>query len=460
MLPKSVKEYLASHRQKHLEELLALLRFPSVSSQSAHEADCLACVKHVAGHLRRLGFEAQLRPWRKHPVLIARCGPGISPDSAPTVLIYGHYDVQPPEPLELWASDPFEPAIREGAVYARGASDDKGQFFTYLKAAEAFIKTQGRLPVRVIFFIEGEEEIGSPELEEFVTANAADLQADCAIVSDSDFFTPQLPAITYGLRGLVYLELTVTGPGEDLHSGTHGGAVVNTINALSRIVAGLHDDAGRVTLPGYYDDVVSLTDQERQAWQALPFDRAGYAAKLGAELVGGEAGVDVLERRWARPTLDCNGISGGYTGQGVKTILPAWAKAKLSMRLVPHQRPEKVVESFRQYLAGQTPAGVKVAVDVLAKARPVIVPLDSPAIRAAKDALREAFGVPVAMVRDGASVPVTELMQRVLGVEPVMVGLGLPDDNHHAPNERFSLEQFYSGIVASAALLQNLAATK
>ncbi len=458
MLEKAVKEYLESHRAEQLEELLRLLRFASVSSQSDHEGDCLACAEHIAGRLRRVGFDVELKPWRKHPVLIARSGEDISPDSGPTVLIYGHYDVQPPEPLEAWESPPFEPQIRDAAVYARGASDDKGQLFAHISALEAFTRTAGRLPTRVIFFAEGEEEIGSPELEEFVAANAADLRADYAVVSDSQFFAPGVPTITYGLRGLVYVELALTGPATDLHSGTHGGAVVNPLNALARMIAGLHDDAGRVTLEGFYDDVASLTDAERQAWRDLPFDELAYAEDLGVEPLGGEAGLGVLERRWARPTLDCHGIVGGYAGEGAKTVLPAAARAKISMRLVPHQRPEKALAAFEQFCAERAPAGVKAEVTVMTHARPVLVPMDSPAVAATRDALREAFGAVPAMVRNGASVPITELIQRVLRIEPVVTGFGLPDDNIHAPNERFRLEQFYGGIAASAALLHNLAA--
>jgi acetylornithine deacetylase/succinyl-diaminopimelate desuccinylase-like protein len=458
MLPKAVTDYLAEHRDERVEQLLELLRFPSVSSQGGREGDCLACVERIAEHLRGLGFKTELRPWRRHPILLARRRGPASPSR--TVLLYGHYDVQPPEPLEQWETPPFEPAIRDGCIYARGASDDKGQLFAHIKAVEALVRTQGAPPLDVVFFVEGEEEIGSPELEQFVTAASEELRSDYAIVSDSDFFGPGLPTITYGLRGLAYLELTLAGPREDLHSGVHGGAVVNPLNALARMVAGMHDPAGRVTLPGFYDDVVDLTEAEREAWAALPFDEAEYAAALGTRPVGGERGRPLLERRWARPTLDCNGIVGGYQGEGAKTVIPAAATAKISMRLVPNQRPEKIVESFRAFVAAHTPAGIRASVAVSAEARPVLVPSEGPAMTAAKEALKEAFAADVALVRNGASVPITELIQRVLKVVPILMGFGLPDDNLHAPNERFRLEQFHGGVVASAAMLHNLAELK
>ena len=455
MLPEAITDYLQAHREEHLAELLELLRFPSVSSKSEHRDDCLACAEHVATHLRELGFSTELKPWRSHPVLIARWGGNVAREK--TVLLYGHYDVQPPEPLEAWATPPFEPAVRDGAIWARGANDNKGQFWCHVKAMEAFIRTGGRLPLNVIFLAEGEEEIGSPEFEKFIADNADDLAADYCVISDSEFFAPALPTITYGLRGLAYVELTLTGPAGDLHSGLHGGAVVNPLNALAGMIGKMHDADGRVALPGFYDDVVELTEPERAAWAALPFDEAAYARELGAEPVGGEDGRGLLERRWARPTLDVNGIVGGYQEEGSKTVIPSAATAKISMRLVPEQRPEKAVAAFRKFVADSTPPGVKASVQVNAEARPVLIPLESPAMEAGKAALGEAFGGEVALVRNGASVPITELVQRVLGVDPILMGFGLPSDNLHAPNEHFRLEQFYGGTLAAAAMLNNLA---
>ena len=314
-------------------ELLEILKFPSISSQSQRNAESLACAEHLAEVVRKLGFDVKLHPWRTHPILIARrdCR---RPD-APTVLLYGHYDVQPVDPLNLWDSPPFEPAVRDNSVYARGASDDKGQMYCQIKAIEALLAVEGDLPVNVVLLAEGEEEIGSPDVEQFLTANAGLLQAQCALISDSSFFAPGLPAITYGLRGLGYLELTVEGPKADLHSGMHGGAVVNPLNGLAKLLAGMHDAQGRVAIEGFYDDVLPLEERERQNWRGLPFDEKRYAEELGVELAGGEKGLDVLVRRWARPTLECNGIVGGYQGEGSKTVIPAWAMAKLSMRLVP-----------------------------------------------------------------------------------------------------------------------------
>jgi acetylornithine deacetylase/succinyl-diaminopimelate desuccinylase-like protein len=454
MLSKEILGYLQAGRQRHLAELLEVLKYPSISGQSQRDADSLACAEHILAALRQLGFEGQLHPWRRHPILIARRNsrrPG-----APTVLLYGHYDVQPVDPLNLWDSPPFEPTVRDGAVYARGSSDDKGQLFCQIKALEALLAVEGDLPVNVILLAEGEEEVGSPEVEKFLTEKASLLHARCAIISDSSFFARGLPSITYGLRGLAYVELTLEGPRADLHSGMHGGVVINPLNALARMLAGMHDDQGRVTLPGFYDDVRPLEAMEREFWRRLPFDEGQYAQELGTELAGGEKGVDVLVRRWARPTLDCNGITGGYQGEGAKTVIPAKASAKISMRLVSDQRPEKIVEGFRQYVLANTPPGLRANVAVHSMARPVMIPLDSPYMQTAQQALKEAFGKDPVLVREGASVPITELFQRILHVEPLLVGFGLPDDNLHSPNEHFHLEQYYGGIVAIAAALKNL----
>jgi len=456
MLTDALRKYLQANRDRQLQELFELLRFASISSQAEHEADCLACAQWLGDQLRQMDFSVELKPWRKHPVVVARYEKARPP--AKTVLVYGHYDVQPPEPLEQWHSPPFEPVVRDGAIYARGASDDKGQLFAHIKAVEALLQTEGELPLNVAFFLEGEEEIGSPELEQFITTNADDLQADFAIVSDSDFFAQGLPTITYGLRGMVYLELTLQGPAEDLHSGVYGGVVVNPLNALAKMIAAMHDESGKVALPGFYDDVRPISEAERRAWAELPFDEERYARNLGTEPLGGERGHSVLERLWARPTLDCHGIVGGYQGPGAKTVIPASATAKLSMRLVPDMQPERVVRAFEQFVTDHTPAGVTARIKVNTKARPVLVPPDSPAIDAAKAALTEAFAAPVALARNGASVPITELIQRILGIEPIMMGFGLPDDHLHSPNERFRLEQFYGAIAASAAVLKNLAA--
>jgi acetylornithine deacetylase/succinyl-diaminopimelate desuccinylase-like protein len=410
----------------------------------------------MADYLGKLGASVKVLPSPGHPNVLAEFR---ADAQVPTLLIYGHYDVQPVEPLELWQSPPFEPEVRDGFLYARGASDDKGQLFAHLMAIEAHLRGAGTLPLNVKLFIEGEEEIGSPRLEPFIAAHAADLAADTIVISDSEFFAEGVPSITYCLRGLAYVEITVRGPTLDLHSGSHGGAVRNPANAVAAIVAAMHDSRGHVTIDGFYDDVLELSAQERAAWATLPFDERAYARSLGLEaLTGGESGFPVLERRWSRPTLDCNGIFGGYTGKGAKTIIPAHASAKISMRLVPNQYPEKIIAAVRQFVADHTPPGLISSVEDISSARPVMLATDSLAMRAASSALEEAFGGKTAMVRCGASVPVTELFQRLLGLDAVLMGLGLPDDGLHGPNERFKLDHLFRGSHAAAAFMQNLAA--
>ena len=455
MIPDPVAQYLADNRDKHLESLKEFLRFPSVSNVDGGEQDpCGLCARWLADYLERLGMNAEILPTPGKPNVLASLHVS---DSAPTLLVYGHYDVQPPDPLDLWDSDPFDPEIRDGYIYARGANDDKGQLFTHLAAIEAWIKCGG-LPINVKVFAEGEEEVGSPDLEPFITEHAQALSSDAIVVSDSAFFADEIPSITYSLRGLAYVELTVTGPSADIHSGEYGGAIANPINALTAMVAGMHDAQGRITLPGFYDDVAELCDEERRGWSDLPFDAAKYAESMGVTaLGGGERTFSDLERLWSRPTLDCNGIVGGYSGPGSKTIIPSTASAKISMRIVPNQRPEKIVESMRQYVAENTPLGVTCEMEVHAGARPVLMGRDSVAIGAASDALEEAFGKPAVMIRCGASVPVTELFQRILGVDAIMMGFGLPGDRLHSPNERFALKQFTRGALASAAFIANLA---
>jgi acetylornithine deacetylase/succinyl-diaminopimelate desuccinylase-like protein len=466
MLPEPVRGYLNDHRERFLQRLFELLRFPSIANVHGPGDPCLACASWLVDYLRGLGLEAQLVPTGAKPT-----GPGQTrkpcvlaeahvSDQAPTLLIYGHYDVQPVEPLDLWNSAPFEPVIRDGCIYARGADDDKGQLFTHLMAIEAWRQAGGGLPVNLKLLFEGEEEIGSPDLEPFIAASARRLSADACLISDSEFFADGLPSITYALRGLAYMEVTVTGPSADCHSGVNGGAVANPINGLARIIAAMHDADGRITIPGFYDDVLPLTDAERNEWRKLPMDEAEYAASLGlTELGGGEKGLPVLERRWSRPTLDCNGIVGGYTGAGSKTIIPAQASAKLSARLVANQDPQKVVEGFRRFVAEHTPPGLKATMQVHAEARPVMLAKDAPAMRAGQEALAEAFDRAPAMIRCGASVPITELFQRLLGLDGVLMGFGLPDDNLHAPNEHFRLDHLWRGAVASAAFMRNLRAS-
>ncbi len=454
MVNPSVRDYLRANRERHLGELFDLLRFPSVANETHDPDPCRQCAEWLRDRAAGLGFDAGIVETPGKPSLIAHLNVS---DDAPTLLVYGHYDVQPAEPLELWESPPFEPEIRDGAIYARGANDDKGQLYAHLMAIEALRETDG-VPVNVAMLIEGEEEIGSPNLEPLVRRRADELRADAAVISDCEWYDERMPSITSGLRGLAYLELTVTGPAADLHSGIHGGAVRNPVNALAKLVGGLHDADGRVTIPGFYDDVLPLSDEEREQWRELDFDADAYAASLGVPVLdGGERGLDVLERRWARPTLDCNGIVGGYTAPGSKTIIPSRASAKISMRLVPDQDPDRIVESFRRYVADRAPAGVSTRIEVHAGGRPVLLNREFPEMQAGRDALAEAFGRPATFVRTGASVPVTELIQRLLGLDAVMMGFGLPDDNLHSPNERFRLSQLDGGAVAAATFMQKLA---
>jgi acetylornithine deacetylase/succinyl-diaminopimelate desuccinylase-like protein len=452
MLPEAVTQYLRDNRQRHLDELFELLRFPSVANSEPQA--CRNAAQWLVRRLGKCGLQARAVATGGQPNVLASLHVG---DDLPTLLLYGHYDVQPPDPLEQWHSDPFEPVVRDGAIWARGADDDKGQLYAHIMAIEAWQQAGGGVPVNLRVLLEGEEEVGSPEMEGFLAAHAEELTADAAVISDSAFFADNLPSITYSLRGLAYVEVTFRGPSADIHSGVNGGAVANPINALARLVAGMHDNAGRVTLPRFYDDVRPLTEAERHQWDALPSDQAAYARSLGVEaLGGGEAGFSVLERLWARPTLDANGFVGGYTGVGSKTIIPAEASVKISMRLVPDQDPVKVVEDFRQYVAQHTPPGIRAEVKLNAGARPVMIPPQSPAMEAGKAALAEAFGADPAMVRCGASVPITELFQRLLGLDAVLMGFGLPGDNLHSPNEHYNLEQFYRGAIASAAMMGNV----
>ncbi|MCD6365453.1 MAG: dipeptidase [Planctomycetes bacterium] len=454
-LAASVRNYLQANRRKHLGQLFELLRIPSIANVSGDDDACGQCAEWLARHMEGIGLEARLVATSGKPVVLAKSE--ILPDR-PTLLLYGHYDVQPGDPIEQWTSAPFEPTERDGAIYARGADDNKGQTFAHLMAVEAWQNAGGGLPVNLKIIIEGEEEIGSPNMEAFLTEHAAELSADTAVISDSEFFAPSVPSITYSLRGLVYVELTVCGAADDLHSGTHGGAVANPLNALAKMIAAMHDDTGRVTIPGFYDDVTDLSKAEREAWRRLPFDEASYAASLGLEtLGGGERGFTVLERRWARPTLDCHGIVGGYIEPGAKTVIPAEATAKISSRLVPNQEPEKIIAGFKRFVAQNTPSGVRASIVVHSTARPVALATGSPAMQAAGEALEAAFGRKPVEIRAGASIPVVETIQRLLGLDTVLMGFGLPDDNLHAPNEKFDLEQLWGGSTASAIFMALLA---
>ncbi len=453
--PMDLAKTLHDDAERHVRELVEFLRIPSISSAAEHRADVARAAAFLRDELRRLGLDASIFPTDGHPVVYGEwMGAGAG---KPTVLVYGHYDVQPVDPLELWKSPPFEPSIRDGALYARGAVDDKGQVWLHLKAFEAW-RAAGGPPVNVKMIFEGEEEIGSEHLGAFLEREKARLAADVVVVSDSPMFAKGVPSICYGLRGLAYFQVEVEGPSVDLHSGSFGGAVLNPANALARIVAGLQDASGRVLVPGFYDRVRRLTPRERASTRRLPFDRKAWLASAGGpKAPWGEAGFHVLERIWARPTLDVNGIWGGYQGEGAKTIIPSKAGAKISMRLVPDQTPEEIARKFTAHVKRLAPKEVKVTVRNLHGGAAFLSEVDHPAFRATERALERAFGKKPVLTREGGSIPFTATIQEALGCPVILMGFGLPDENSHAPNERLDLENFRKGTLAAALLYEELA---
>jgi succinyl-diaminopimelate desuccinylase len=448
-----IDEYLTAQSGRFENELCEFLRIPSVSADPARRPDMQKAAQWVADQFRQLGMTAEILPTGGHPLVYAE-SPAV--EGAPTVLVYGHYDVQPPDPLELWTTPPFEPTRRGDNLYARGATDDKGQVFTHIKSAQAWIDVHGRLPVQLKYVIEGEEEVGSKNLEKFIADNAERLACDCVVVSDSAKFSRDIPAITCALRGIAYYELRLVGPNRDLHSGTFGGSVTNPVNTLTRIMAAMIDDHGRVQVPGFYDDVVSLTDRERKEMASLPFDKAEYFAELGVSGAIGEEGYTILERRSARPSFDICGIGGGYQGDGSKTVLPSKAWCKFSFRLVPRQMPEKITEALERWLPTVTPPGVKVELIDCHGSPGLTVPLDSPYMSAAATAIEQAFGRAPVYVREGGSIPIVATFHEVLGADALLLGWGQNDDNCHSPNEKFSVTDFHRGIKASAHLWEEL----
>ena len=449
-----VDAYLEAHRDAFEDALKALIRIPSVSAQPDHNADTRRAAEFVRDDLRAMGVPAELIETSGHPIVY---GERLDAPGKPTLLIYGHYDVQPAEPLEPWLSPPFEPTVRDGNLYARGATDDKGQMFTHLKAAEAWLKSAGKLPVNVKFLIEGEEEVGGAGLEAYVAANREKLKCDCAVISDTSQFAPGMPAITYGLKGLAYFELIVKGADRDLHSGTFGGAVQNPLNALAEILASLKGPDGRIAIDGFYDGVRPLEDWERAEFAKLPFSEAEFQASVGAPALFGEMGYTTLERKWARPTCDVNGLYGGYQGPGPKTVLPCKAGAKFSFRLVPNQEPKKVAALLREHLRKVCPPGVTYELIEHHGAPAVLVDVNTPYVAAAVRAVEQGFGNKPVMIREGGSIPVVGLLKTQLGVDTLLLGWGQNDDNLHGPNEKFSLADFHRGIKASAHLLAELA---
>jgi succinyl-diaminopimelate desuccinylase len=450
----SVVSYIQSHKKAFDDDLDALLRIASVSADSRQRAEVRRAADWVADQLKKLGLTTELIETAGHPLVYAETPPV---PGKPIALVYGHYDVQPPEPLEEWISPPFEPTVRNGNVYARGATDDKGQMLTHVKSVEAWMKAVGTLPIQVKFLIEGEEEVGSEHLAPFVQQHRDKLACDTIVISDSCQFAPGVPAITYGLRGIAYYELRLRGPRQDLHSGTFGGAVTNPAGALVSILAALKDNEGRIQLPGFYDEVVSLTERERAEFRALPLTDAQFMEQIGVSGLTGEMGYSALEHRWARPTLDINGLTSGYQGEGAKTVLPAKASAKFSFRLVPNQDPAKITSSLRRFIEARLAPGIEMELIDHHGAPGVVIPLESPYIHAASAAIDAGFGTAPVFIREGGSIPIVTTFAEELGADVLLLGWGQNDDNTHSPNEKFSLEDYHRGTLASAHLWQELA---
>lgn len=451
----TAREYARQHRENHLAELQEFLRIPSNSTDPQYKADMQAAARWLSARMQEAGLE-HVRLFEDDngaPPLIYGTWLHAGAE-APTVLVYGHYDIQPPDPLDLWETPPFEPVVRDDYLYARGASDDKGQVYIHVKAVQSLLETTGRLPVNIKFLIEGEEEIGGGFLARFLPENKTLLAADVALVSDTAILSPEQPAIIYGLRGMLYVYVDVQGPGRDLHSGMFGGGVNNPINALAQIIARLQDPDGKILVPGFYDQVRELAPEEREMLSRQPLDEEAWLEECGAPETWGEPEYTLVERLSARPTLDVNGIVGGYTGAGRKTVLPAKAHAKISMRLVPDQDPAVLAERFTAYVEEIAPPGVEVKVTVAGMGRPSITDYEIPPMRAAAAAYAEVFGREPLFTREGGSIPVVGQFQRHLGLETVLMGFGLPGDKIHSPNENFYLPNFYRGIETVITFLE------
>lgn len=438
-----IKEYVAANQQRFLDELFELLRFPSVSADPKYAADVRNTAEFVAQKLRDAGAEnVEVCPTAGHPIVY---GEKIVDPSKPTVLVYGHYDVQPADPLELWETPPFEPTVRDGKIYARGACDDKGQFYMHVKAFE-LMSQQGELPTNIKFMIEGEEEVGSDNLGVFVKENKERLKADVVLISDTAMISLEDPSIETGLRGLSYLEVEVVGPNRDLHSGVYGGAVANPITILSKMIASLHDENNHITIPGFYDQVAVLTDAERKALNQAPYNEEEYKKDLGVKALWGEEGYTTIERTGIRPTLEVNGIWGGYIGEGAKTVLPSKANAKISMRLVPNQISDEITKLFSDHFNKIAPDHVKVTVKPHHGGEPVVTPTDSVAYQAAEKAIETAFNKKPIPTRGGGSIPIVALFEEELGLKTVLLGFGLDSDNLHSPNEKYDIANYLKGI--------------
>ncbi|RYC68633.1 dipeptidase [Spirosoma sordidisoli] len=450
-------DFLAENKQRFLDELLELLRIPSVSADSSFKKDVRRAAEFVRDKLTAAGLDdAQLHETAGHPIVFAQ---KLVDPARPTVLVYGHYDVQPADPYELWKTPPFEPTIRNERIYARGACDDKGQFYMHIKALEAMLATDG-LPCNVKVMIEGEEEVGSDHLGTFVAGNRELLKADVILISDTSIISNETPSLETGLRGLSYVEVEVTGANRDLHSGVYGGGVANPINVLAKMIASLHDDQGRITIPGFYDKVVDLSEAERAELAKAPFSLDEYKQDLGISDVMGESGYSTNERTSIRPTLDANGIWGGYTGEGAKTVLPSKASAKISMRLVPNQTPEEITDLFTRHFTAIAPAGVTVKVMPHHGGLPYVTPVDSVEFEAASRAFEDAWGKKPIPTRGGGSIPIVALFERELGIKSILMGFGLDTDALHSPNESYGLFNFYKGIETIPYFYKNYAELK
>lgn len=452
-----INQYIANNKDQYLSELFELLRIPSISADSKYKTDVRNAAEYVKKKLQEAGADnVELIETKGHPIVF---GEKFVDAAKPTVLVYGHYDVQPADPIELWNTPPFEPTVRDGKIYARGACDDKGQFYMHIKAFEILMK-HNLLACNVKFMIEGEEEVGSDNLPVFVKEYREKLKADVILISDTSLISLNQPSITVGLRGLSYMEVEVTGANRDLHSGVYGGAVANPINVLSKIITSLVDDDGRITIPGFYDKVKNLTVAEREALNRAPFNLEEYKAELGIDDVQGEKGYTTLERTGIRPTLDCNGIWGGYTGEGAKTVLPSKASAKISMRLVPDQDPAEITELFTKHLLSIAPKSVKVKVIAHHGGQPALTPTDSKAYKAAEKAFEEVWGKTPIPTRDGGSIPIVALFKKELGLDTVLMGFGLDSDALHSPNEHYGVKNFLIGIETIVAFYKHFAMSR
>ena len=450
-----VIDFINTNRDRYVEELKGYLAIPSISALPDHKADVRRCAEWTRDEMQRIGLQnVRLIETPGFPVVY---GDWLGAQGAPTILFYGHYDVQPVDPVNLWESPPFEATVRDGELYARGAADDKGQVFMHFKAIEAHLKQNGRLPVNIRIILEGEEEVGSANLDNFVKDHKDELSADVVVISDSPMFDRGVPSICYGLRGLVYFQIDLRGTKSDLHSGSFGGAVANPAFVLANVLAQMKDRSGRIRIPGFYDDVRDLREEERQQWRRLPFNEKRYAKELGAPKLWGETGYSTLERVWARPTFEVNGILSGFTGEGAKTVIPAVAMAKVSMRLVPDQDPDKIATLFEDYVRKVAPKSVEVKVTRMHGGKPWMTEFDNKYVQAAGRAIQKGFGQEPVFNREGGSIPVVATFQEILGLPSVLFGVGLPDENAHAPNEKLDLANFHGGIIASAFLYDEIA---